>query len=106
MPYREAIFLALWANLSLDYLLTGRGTLRFRPAWERSDYELLRTVLANAKGEGRPPSLTPELSLKIAKAYERADQILAQLAEKELAPVSSDEVQRAALVAIDLFKDG
>ena len=27
-PYREAVFVSLWANVSLDYLLTGRGSLR------------------------------------------------------------------------------
>lgn len=25
VPYREAVFVALWAGASLDYLLTGRG---------------------------------------------------------------------------------
>lgn len=28
VPYREAIFVALWANVSLEYLLTGEGSLR------------------------------------------------------------------------------
>jgi hypothetical protein len=28
VPYREAIFVALWARVSLDYLLTGGGELR------------------------------------------------------------------------------
>jgi CI repressor-like protein len=27
-PFREAIYVALWADVSLDYLLTGRGSLR------------------------------------------------------------------------------
>lgn len=28
VPYREAIFVSLWAKVSLDYLLTGRGSIR------------------------------------------------------------------------------
>ena len=28
VPYREALFVSLWADVSLDYLLTGRGALR------------------------------------------------------------------------------
>jgi hypothetical protein len=27
VPYREAVFVSLWAKVSLDYLLTGRGKL-------------------------------------------------------------------------------
>lgn len=28
VPFREAVFVSIWANVSLDYLLTGRGKLR------------------------------------------------------------------------------
>jgi hypothetical protein len=28
VPYREALFVSLWAKVSLEYLLTGRGSLR------------------------------------------------------------------------------
>ena len=28
VPFREAVFVSLWAHVSLDYLLTGRGVLR------------------------------------------------------------------------------
>lgn len=27
VPFREAVFVSLWCRVSLDYLLTGRGTL-------------------------------------------------------------------------------
>lgn len=28
VPFREAVFVSIWTNASLDYLLTGRGKLR------------------------------------------------------------------------------
>jgi hypothetical protein len=28
VPYREALFVALWADVSLDYILTGRGRMK------------------------------------------------------------------------------
>ena len=108
VPYKEAIYLALWAGLSLDYLLAGRGTLRFRPVSERSDYGLLRAllILATRERKGRPPRLTLPLAEKVAKAFERADQMVARLTEKHRSvAMDEDDIRAKAFAATDLFDE-
>lgn len=104
VPYREVVFISLWAGISLEYLLTGRGPRRFRiPPNDRGDYELLRGILALAvKPRGGPRHFTPALAKQLASAFERAEQTMARLVEDD--GLSIDEARTVALAAIVPFR--
>jgi len=103
VPYREAIFVSVWARVSLDYLLTGVLVPAYRWPWERADHELLRGILNQMVNvqKGATP-LDERLALTIAHAYERAEALMVELVEKER--LSSDEARAAVLSRPDLLK--
>lgn len=100
VPYREAVFLALWARLSLDYLLTGRGSARFEDGQDTIDKLLLQGVLEKAfraykSGQHR----SGDFAVRVMAAYDKADSIMRRLIDDE--GVKPETARGAALGAIE-----
>lgn len=105
VPYREAVFMALWAKVPLDYLLLGVMVPAYRQPWERADHELVRGILSQAVAmhKGTAP-LDGKFALQIAKAYERAEAAMVEFWDKDRDRLSGDKARIAALSMPNLFK--